>query len=374
MPDPALFLRRTAARLNPMRIARRVRRHLVMEREVRRHVQGRQAAAPSHPLPHFPDSVEELRKTSFFRDWWYYDVELLPGAIAKGIYAADTPMIPRMHLRDCDLQGTSCLDVGSMEGLMPVLMRRGGASRVVATDAIDHCRDKMAAVRHYYGVDFEFETVGLMYDLYKKLPGQAFDLINCSGLLYHVISPMHVLLGLRPLLKRNGLLIVSTPVLNDESYKMSFNNAGRIQRESNTFWYIGVKLFDYMLRYLKLAPVGARYYPLSMLHSENRFVFDEVAGYLSVVCRAVDDIRPEPGDEWMVDSALHSWEYRGLSDWELADSQPRSNIVYRGTADRALWRADTDTLDLWKAINENRPVGLSSAAGNTHVLRLSDLT
>ncbi|HEX8173079.1 MAG TPA: methyltransferase domain-containing protein [Thermoanaerobaculia bacterium] len=371
MAGSMIRLRSAAARFNPARLARRLRRRFALDRELRAHAQGR-AVPSAAPALEFPRDEAELRKTKFFRDWWYYDVELMPGVIAKGIYASDSPMLPRLHLRDCDLRGASCLDIGTMEGLIPVVMKRGGAADVVAVDAVDHCAEKMAAVRHYYDVDFEFRSVGLMYDLYKKLPGRAFDLINCSGLLYHVVSPLHVLMGLRPLLKRNGLLIVSTPVVNEEGFRMSFNNAGRIQREVNTFWYVTVRLLDYMLRYLKLAPIAARYYALESLNPHARLLFDERAGYLSVVCRAVGEVRPEPDDEWMVDSALHSWEYRGLADWDLADSQPKSSIAFRRPPERALWNERTDTLDLWKAVNEGAPTPLSDAPGENHTLRLSD--
>jgi SAM-dependent methyltransferase len=77
----------------------------------------------------------------------------------------------------------------------------------------------MAAVKHYYDVDFAFKELGLMYHLYNKFPSQGFDLINVSGLLYHVFSPLMVLSGIRPLLKKNGLIIVSTNVIYDDSFR-----------------------------------------------------------------------------------------------------------------------------------------------------------
>src|SRR6266481_8509927 len=139
----------------------------------------------------FPDTAEELAKSDLFTAWWYYSVELLPGLITKGQYPDSFPMLPRILLRNCDLRGTTCLDVGSMEGLIPVVMCRQGAKTVLATDAIDHCREKMAALRHYYQATFEFQQIGLMYDLTNKLRKSrraSFDVINLSGALYHVFS------------------------------------------------------------------------------------------------------------------------------------------------------------------------------------------
>ena len=128
-----------------------------------------------------------------------------------------------------------------------------------------------------------------MYDLNNKLrkSGRAsFDVINLSGLLYHVFSPLMVLAGVRPLLKRNGLMIVSTNVVVDDAFTMQFNNAGRLQEEINTFWYLSVPTLDYLLRYLKLAPIDCLYIPHRDVKSFARLVTDVESGYLSVVCRA----------------------------------------------------------------------------------------
>src|SRR6476661_4705125 len=214
----------------------------------------------------FPHSAEDLQKSELFAGWWYYSVELLPGLITKGQYPDSFPMLPRILLRNCDLRGTTCLDLGSMEGLMPVVMCRQGAKKVLATDAIDHCREKMAALRHYYGVEFEFHQVGLMYDLTSKLRKSrraSFDVINLSGLLYHVFSPLMVLAGVRPLLKKNGLMIVSTNVVRD-------------------------------------------------------------------------DPMPTRGDNWMLKSAQHSWEYTGLIDWTVCNRQEITHVPYSATIERDL--------------------------------------
>ncbi len=305
--------------------------------------------------------------------YWYYEAELLPGVFAKGMHPRDLPMLPRLMLRNCDPAGKSVLEIGPMEGLIPVLMKRRGAERVLAVDAIDGCAEKMEALKHYYQVDFEFKVVGLMYDLSRKLPGEAFDIINCSGLLYHVFSPLNVLAGLRPLLKRNGLLVVSTGVIRDPGYFMEFNNAGRIQDESNTFWYMSVPLLDYMLRSLALAPIDACFLWHSSLSQPHvRLKFDKPSGYISLVCRAVDDVLPVEGDDWMKRAAEHSWEHRGLCDWQLAKNQPLSTVHYQHREERGGWRDDTGTLDLWKAAQSMPDFSSTSNLEDSHTLRLSD--
>src|SRR5260221_4493235 len=209
----------------------------------------------------FPATAEALRADPLFNEWWYYGVELLPGVASPGQHPTSIPMLPRLLMRRCDLRGMACLDIGTMEGLTPTLMARGGASRVLAIDGLDYCKQKLAAVRHYYGVSFEYRTVGPMYSLTETLRGDGFDFINCSGLLYHVFSPLMILAGLRGLLKRNGVLAVSTNVILDRGFAAEFNAAGTLQEEPNTFWYLSTGLLDYFLRLLRLAPIECLYQP-----------------------------------------------------------------------------------------------------------------
>jgi len=324
----------------------------------------------------FPDTAENLEKSDLFARWWYYSVELLPGLITKGQYPDSFPMLPRILLRNCDLRGTTCLDLGSMEGLIPVVMGRQGAKVVLATDAIYDCREKMAALRYYYEASFEFQQVGLMYDLNNKLRKSrrgSFDIVNVSGLLYHVFSPLMVLAGARPLLKRNGLMIVSTNVVVDDSFTMQFNNAGRLQEEVNTFWYLSVGALDYILRYLKLAPIDCLYISHRDIKSSVRYVTDVESGYLSVVCRAKDEPIPSQEDSWMLKSAQHSWEYAGLIDWESCNRQSVTHVLYSATIERNLLRDDTGTVDLLRAVSR-RTIHQAERSSDAHVLRLADIS
>jgi 2-polyprenyl-3-methyl-5-hydroxy-6-metoxy-1,4-benzoquinol methylase len=323
-----------------------------------------------------PDTAEELTKSDLFTAWWYYSVELLPGLITKGQYPDSFPMLPRILLRNCDLRGTTCLDIGSMEGLIPVVMCRRGAKTVLATDAVDHCREKMAALRYYYRASFEFQQVGLMYDLTNKLRKSgrcSFDIISLSGLLYHVFSPLMVLAGVRPLLKRNGLMIVSTNVVVDDSFTMHFNNAGRLQEEVNTFWYLSVGALDYLLRYLKLAPIDCLYLSHQDIESSVRYVTGVESGYISVVCRANDAPIPSRGDDWMLKSAQHSWEYTGLIDWDFCNRQAVTQVPYSATIEEDLLIDDTGTVDLLRALS-SRAIHEAEKSSDAHVLHLTDIS
>ena len=51
---------------------------------------------------------------SVANDWWYYNVELAPGQVTRGMQLPRVPMMPRMLLKRAELQGMECLDIGRM--------------------------------------------------------------------------------------------------------------------------------------------------------------------------------------------------------------------------------------------------------------------
>jgi SAM-dependent methyltransferase len=319
-----------------------------------------------------PRTADTVRESELYKQWWYYSFELAPGAVTASSFPADFPLLPRMLLRNCELAGCDCLDIGSVEGLMPILMCRQGAKDVVATNPHLYNYEKMQAVRKLFGAHFRFRQIGSLYDLSKKLGGnRGFDLINLSGVLYHVYSPMHVLAGLRPLLKKNGLMIVSTNVVKRNDFSMEFNDRGKLQREATTYWYPSIPLFDYLLRYFKLLPIDCLYHPYGGDDS-TRFTTNFESGYLSVVCRATDEPSFEPQDTWAPESIADSYESILLWDQQRLAQQPESKIGYRREPDARLLHDNKRSLDLWKAVNELPPVGAVGRSQDTHTLLLAD--
>lgn len=312
----------------------------------------------------YPRTAAELRSSALASAGWYYSIELLPGEVMPGAYSAELPMLPRPMLRRCEVDGMACLDVGTMEGLVPVLLAKRGARDVLAVDFSDHCVAKLAAVQHYHGVRFSYRSVGLLYGLHRQLRRRSFDLVNCSGLLYHVFSPLMALAAVRPLVRRGGLVVVSTAVTLDPGFAMDFNAAGRMQSEGNTFWYPSARLLDYLLRYLRLAPIDCAFMPHAHPELLGSHAFDKPSGYAAVVCRAVDRA---DADDWMRTSVRTSWEYRGTSDWTRADAQPESRIAYRGERGGA-------PIDLADAVASRPPVAPPADEVDSHVLRLDHVS
>ena len=308
----------------------------------------------------YPRNREELRASPLARAPWYYSVELLPGVVMEGSHPRDVPFLPRIMLRRCGVEGQSCLDLGTVEGIVPALLVRRGAREVLAVDHSNAHLARLVALKHYHGVDFGFRTVGLMYGLHRQIR-RSFDLVNVSGLLYHVFSPLGILASVRPLVKRGGLVLASTNVTLEPGCTMDFNAAGRLQTEANTFWYPTVELFDYMLRYMRLQPIDCLLLPHDRSSLRDHLVFDKPSGYLSVLCRAVD---AADGDDWMRESAASSWEYLDGSDWRRADSAPESGIEYTG--DR-----DGGPIELAAAVAETPPMARAESEDQSHLLRLS---
>ena len=212
-----------------------------------------------------------------------------------------------------------------------------------------------------------------MYDLSDKLASEGrFDFVNLSGVLYHVFSPLHTLASARPLVKKNGLFMHSTNVVNEHSDVMHFNTRGMLQGEPNTFWYPSIPLLEYLLRYFNFAPVDCLY---SRHPSDSAlYVPGKECGFISIVCRAVDPGAALPAqDQWARRSMLGSWEYTGLSKQRHSPQEPVSTIGYDLPAvfqDRV---ARDGSIDVYLAVNElGHKVVRAQREQDTYLLRLQD--
>jgi hypothetical protein len=54
---------------------------------------------------------------------WYYSIALLPGRFTRGREFPNVALT-RPLLRRCQVERQRCLDIGTMEGLIPVLLSR----------------------------------------------------------------------------------------------------------------------------------------------------------------------------------------------------------------------------------------------------------
>jgi SAM-dependent methyltransferase len=125
-------------------------------------------------------------------------------------------MLERMAIPH-DLSGLAIADIGTRDGGMAFEFERRGAASVVATDILppDHFNFEFARtclkskVKHLHADLYQLP----FFDLPK------FDVVNYSGVIYHVSDPILSLMALRSICKPNGVIIVESAVLDGGMYQ-----------------------------------------------------------------------------------------------------------------------------------------------------------
>lgn len=313
--------------------------------------------------------------TAILRKWWYYSIELSPGIFTPGAHGGNYSS-PRHALAKIDVAGLRCLDVGTMEGLVPTLWVKQGARQVVALDGMAHCMEKIDIVKKYHDVTYDYLLLPPAANAYDYLESiefaipqynppiaegyREFDVVNLSGVLYHVWSPLHWLAAFRPLVKEGGLMVVSTHLLDTEQPVMEMNIKGRFQNEPDTFWYISPAVLHYMLNMLGLKPIdciGGRSAPDS--NRKTDFI------YASVVCRAVDGVVAHPDDNWIAAFFDRSLELK--SHARRKTFLKPGHVPYNGVI-----AADEREIDLTEAIHKI-PADISEKSKKyNYILKLTD--
>lgn len=105
-----------------------------------------------------------------------------------------------------DMTGKSFLDVGCWEGTACVEAMARGASTVVGLDLCTSTELHANLARH----PFTFIQADILSEKIWGLP--SFDVVLCSGVLYHVEEPLLVIMRLRKLCRDGGSLYLETTV------------------------------------------------------------------------------------------------------------------------------------------------------------------
>jgi SAM-dependent methyltransferase len=289
---------------------------------------------------------------------WYYQLELKGGHITNGRPRPPSELF-RRHLRNVALDGTHCLDIGTQEFLAPVLMLRQGAASVTAYDRLA-LPTRYEAVRHSYEVDFDYVHSLALGELRQALIDggrrAVFDVVNFSGVLYHMVDPLPGLAMARSFLRTGGLLILETSVKRSADFILEFNAKGTMYTGSNYF-QVSIATLDYWLRMLRLQPIDCSWHGRADV------------GRMATVCRAVDEPVAEPDDDWMrkgfvrADFKPFGLDYRSLR----SRAEPVGYTPLDATV--AVPREGTEAIDLFASVSASPPAGLSDDMG---VLRLAD--
>jgi SAM-dependent methyltransferase len=251
--------------------------------------------------------------------WWYYSIEFESGRFTPGL-GFDSVALVRKLLAGVAVEGETCLDIGSMDGLVSFLMaRRGG--RVWSWDRIDHVAkwDWLQSVNPQAfpkpGVRIGPSLRGLAGGLSGlELPRVAIF----AGVLYHVFDPLASLLYARSCLQDGGLMIVETAArVSSEPARLTFNDRGRFYQDpgAGNYWLPSPDALDAMLRIARLQTIERAFFPQH----------DNVVR-LANVCRAVGH---DIGDDWELQrnaSENHRLTVGEFLDWRRTtapdDSEP----------------------------------------------------
>jgi SAM-dependent methyltransferase len=295
-------------------------------------------------------NVDTIVQSKLFQDYWYYAIELFPGVFTPGQRHKNIT-ITRKLLTRCGVEGANCLDIGTMEAMVPVLLKRRNAQKVCAVDMLNFT-DKIDLVQRCTGANFDYypETrLEHTVDFLDRRGLTGFDLVTLSGVLYHVFDPMHTLGVARSMVRTGGIVLIETAAAAEDTAAMYYNDAGRHYFDWTSFWFISVPCLDAMLRYYKLAPIDCLYLQPEQLGGIN-------VCRIAVACRAVEDCLPLPHDRWMRD-ATRTFDYTGAIRWDVQQkSLRRDPHPYDERAAAALPRhAGVGTCDLRAVMHACRP-------------------
>jgi 2-polyprenyl-3-methyl-5-hydroxy-6-metoxy-1,4-benzoquinol methylase len=271
-----------------------------------------------------PNSPEFRRILS---EQWYYSVELKPGLYTRGLELPNLICIRELLARLSPSALDVC-DIGTMEGLIPVLLKRRGARSVVALDALD-LTEKVRLVQLCTGESFDYVPSVPLFRVKETLSERArlssygfwglpkiqtgFDVVVLSGVLYHVFSPFHVIGLARTLLKRGGLLILETAASCQDRYAQNwvFRGDKWIYPDGTNTWFLTLRLLDHFLRFMKFKPVDCVHGPM----------YEDITR-VAVAAVAVSDPLPLEAESECFMKTTTNIDYNEIVDTEWARSSP----------------------------------------------------
>lgn len=264
-----------------------------------------------------------MNTTDCLSDQWYYSIELEPGVFTKGRDHGNIA-VTRKLLRNIEVRGRDCIDIGTQEGLVPILLKKAGAERMVAYDRRD-LSDRIFFLQKRYGAPFDYVPGIQLRDLPSRIERDLgirfFDLVVFSGVLYHTIDPFGFLALARGLCKIGGLFLLETVARQNPDELLIYNAKGAYGGpEGGNYFVPTTAWLDYALRMVELKPLHAVY--LGTLHP---------LGYarLGVLCRSMSQACPRDPNDAYVFSHWNREIFRDEAqiDWDRL-GQTRSEIGF----------------------------------------------
>lgn len=316
---------------------------------------------PDHVTP----AASLLTAAQLLERRWYHSIEVAPGLITPGREHRNIT-ITRTLLDRADVAGQRCLDIGTADGLLPMLWSRRGAARSVGQDFDDRSR-RIHSVQHLTDTHYDYWARTSFYDMRGHAQSEGvhpFDVVALSAVLDHVFDPLSVLACARGMLRDGGLMLVETSAILDDAMAAHANHAGRFFNTTN-YWELTVACLDYWLRVLRLEPIDAEYFRLPQ-RKNHEFVI----GRVGIMARAVSEPAVPADDTW----ARRPWKLpiEAFLDWTELTSDlttvPYATPMRSGSRPT---HPGTAALDVYTDLI-NRPELLVADPESYTTLRLSD--
>lgn len=256
---------------------------------------------------------------------WYYSVEMEPGELTPGQTFSNVGLT-RTLLQRADLNGEDCLDIGTMEGVVPTLMKRRGASKVVAYDRPSALTSRVEAVKDRFDVDFDFVSGVPLNGLAARLNHRTFDVVVMSGVLYHLFSPLSGLAIARGLLRNGGIMILETAAVIDDTPAMHWNSNLRFLGEA--YFFPSLACLDYFVRFLRMEIIDCAYL-------ESHCIDGLRTARVALSCRAIDHPKGPATDTFLQGTFHTETDLAEHLNWENCNSV-KGDVRYDAPTSRIL--------------------------------------
>lgn len=280
---------------------------------------------------------------AIYTERWYYSVELEPGHFTRGFDFKNIAPA-RTCLDAVDVKGRSVVDLSTMEGMFATLLAKRGAV-VTATDTIDST-PRVNLLKAAHNVSFKYiphlplddqatflfrYQTSTSYSPLKPLKASmatpyGYDIVLSSGVMYHVLSPLHYIMQLRRLVKLGGLVVIETAcAINDEIEMHHDFRQDSFVYGGSCSWFVSTGALNLFLRACFLEPLGFSYVR-SNTKSDLKIV------RLGLVSRAVDHrpFAPEVFSRFEKGEIIRNHDYKPLYEAAQLTGSVATPVEYKG--------------------------------------------
>ncbi len=314
---------------------------------------------------------EEFRAEPLSACQWYHTMELFPGIWTPG-FSFDNVVVARAMLDLVDVAGQTCLDIGTMDGMISYLLERRNAKRVVAYDRSTASRDLVTNGERFElarrALDSKVEFLYNMpfarvHEHAAKLGVEAFDVTVFSGVLYHMFDPMAALAQLRNLTRTGGVAVIEAAGVLSPERAMFANAKGRFYGNDD-YWFMSAGCLEYWLRFFHFQPLDCCY-----LHHFLSPEGHEVVR-MALICRALPGYLAEQDDAWMRQQDQNKFAMDFVESFRpVAANGSLPPVRVNASGNPLVWRDEEQSiLDLYSSLRLQQPL---SAAQYPELLRLA---